>query len=193
MPQIIKPDRRRRYPDPYIAPIFGTRGNCALCRSYGDLTEDHIPPGAVGNDGRWVAHSYHTAAGANRELIFGREFRSGIRFKTICAECNNKLGGREDKALVNFFERTLKLLNSPLILTSTMRIPAKPNLIYRAILAHLIATNDSGIPTAFDIEGRNVFNGKQSLRLSSWSLFYWIYTGPSIFVMRNAYHPVGIL
>lgn len=26
--------------------------------------------------------------------------------------------------------------------------------------------------------------------MSSWSLFYWIYTGPSIFVMRNAYYTV---
>jgi hypothetical protein len=197
MSQIIKPERRRRYPDPYITPIFGTRGNCALCRNYSDLTEDHIPPGAVGNDGRWIAHSYLTTASADKELIFGREFRSGIRFRTICADCNNKLGGREDKALTNFFEKTSKLLNSPLILTSTMRIPAKPNLIYRAVLAHLIAANDSGVPTAFDIEGRNIFNGKQNLRLSSWSLFYWIYNGPSIFVMRNAYytiwHPLEIV
>jgi hypothetical protein len=187
---IIKPERRRRYPDPYITPVSGARGPCALCRTYADLTEDHIPPESLGNGGRWVARSYLTTASADKELIFGREFRSGIRFRTLCKECNNGLGGREDKALADFFERVSKLINSPLILNNVMRVTAKPNLIYRAILAHIIAANDQGIPTAFDTEGRNVFFRKQSLGLSSWSLFYWIYTGPSIFVMRNAYYTV---
>lgn len=188
MTQIIKPKRPRRYPDPYITPIYGTHGPCALCRTYANLTEDHIPPETLGNDGSWIAHSYLTSAAGDKELIFGREFRGGIRFRTLCRDCNNGLGGREDKALADFFQRVLKLLNSPLILNPIMRVSAKPNLIYRALLAHIIAANDSGMPTAFDAEGRNLFFGKQSLSLSSWSLFFWIYTGPSIFVMRNAYY-----
>ena len=190
MADIIKPGRPRRYPDPYIKPIFGTHGPCALCRTYANLTEDHIPPEAVGNNGSWIARSYLTNAAGNKELIFGREFRGGIRFRTLCTECNSGLGGREDKALVQFFDRVLKLVNSPLILNPIMRVSVKPNLIYRALLAHMIAANDAGVPSAFDAEGRNIFFGKQSLRLSSWNLFYWIYTGPSIFVMRNAYYTV---
>jgi hypothetical protein len=119
---IIRPKRPRRYPDPYIEPIFGSRGPCALCSTYANLTEDHIPPEAVGNDGSWVAHSYLTSAAADKQLIFGREFRGGIRFRTLCAECNNRLGAREDKALVDFFERVVKLVNSPLILNGIMRV-----------------------------------------------------------------------
>lgn len=161
MDQIITPLRPRRYPDPYITPVFGTRGPCALCRTYADLTEDHIPPEALGNDGRWIARSYLTSATGDKDLIFGRQSRGGIRFRTLCKECNNGLGGREDKALLDFFERTSKLTNSPLILSPLMRISAKPNLIYKSLLAHIVAANDTGIPTAFDIEARNLFSGKQ--------------------------------
>jgi hypothetical protein len=185
---IIMPKRPRRYPDRYITPISGSHGPCALCRTYANLTEDHIPPEAVGNSGNWIARSYLANAAGDKELLFGREFRGGIRFRTLCAECNNGLGGREDKALADFFERVLKRVDSPLILNQIMRIPAKPNLIYRALMAHIIAANDSGVPNGFDAEGRNIFFGKQSLGLSTWNLFYWIYTGSSIFLMRNAYY-----
>jgi hypothetical protein len=150
------------------------------------LTENHIPPQAVGNFDHWNAQSYLTVSAADRELFYGRRFNGGLRFKTLCAECNNGLGGKEDKAIINFFERVRKLLNSRVILLSRMQVPARPN----QILAHLVSANESGVPSAFDVEARELFFGKKSLSLSSWNLFYWIYLCPNLFLMRNAYYTV---
>lgn len=190
---IILPEKPRRYHDPWIAPAFGKRGPCALCKNTEDLTENHVPPESVGNFDRWHAKSWMTSVTANRDLILGRSFRNGLKFRTLCASCNNGLGGREDKAIGHFFDSVRKIIESPIAIQSTIRIAAKPNQLYKGLLAHMISANDNGIPTSFDIEGREVFSGRKTVGQSSWNLFYWIYDGPDIFLMRNArvflWHP----
>jgi hypothetical protein len=152
------------------------------------LTENHIPPEAVGNDGFWIGRSYLTAVSEGKEMFRGRAFKGGLRFRTLCHDCNTGLGGREDKAIIDFFDRVRKLVESRIITSPIVRVPAKPNLIYKGLLAHLISANDSGVPCSFDSEAREIFFGRRDIRLSSWNLFYWIFTGSSIFLMRNAYH-----
>jgi hypothetical protein len=185
---IIKPPKTRRWPDTFIQPIHGTHGPCALCGYYSKLTDDHIPPESVGNFDRWNARSYLAASAANQDLLFGRRFNGGVRFRTLCADCNNGLGGKEDKTIAAFFESVKKLVESPIILTSTIKVTTRPNELYKGLMAHLVAANDNGIPSAFDIEARELFFGRKALRWSTWSLFYWIFVGSELFLMRNAYH-----
>jgi hypothetical protein len=147
---------------------------------YADLTENHIPPEAVGNDGFWIGRSYLTAASQGGEIFRGRAFRGGLRFRTLCRDCNTGLGGREDRAIIDFFDRVRKRLESRIITTAIVRVPAKPNLIYRGLLAHLISANDSGVPCLFDTEARDIFFGRRHIRLSSWNLFYWMFVGSSV-------------
>ena len=144
----------------------------------------------MGNHDRWNAKSYLTTSTANTDLFFGRRFNGGVRFRTLCSDCNNGLGGREDKAIGAFFERIRKLVESPLIIESNVNVMAKPNLIYRGLLAHLVSANDNGVPSGFDLEARELFFGKRNLNQSSWNLFYWMYTGSKLFLMRDAYHTV---
>jgi len=179
--------KARRYPDPYISPIQGVRGPCALCRQYSQLTENHVPPEGVGNHDRWIARSYMTTVAASSEMYFGRHFPGGVRFRTLCRDCNSALGGSEDKALIDFYERVRRLLASPLKLPELVRVPAKPNLIIRGLLAHIASANDNGIPVPFDSEARRIFFKEQSLRMLSWNLFYWLYSGEQMFLMRSAF------
>lgn len=186
--EIIKPERARKIPDPYISSVKGTHGSCALCGHYEKLTDDHVPPEGVGNFDRWRGLSYMTKMSGNDQEIGSRRFPSGIRFKTICADCNNRLGGREDKALIDCYESVRKIVESPLLLSPLMQIPAKPNLIIRSLFAHIAAANDDGQPSRFDDEARAIFNNKKSLRLSSWNLFYWVHLGKDLFLARSLFH-----
>jgi hypothetical protein len=145
----------------------------------------------VGNTDWWIAQSYMVASTANSDLIVGRNFRGGLRFRTLCATCNNSiLGGKLDKAIGAFFSAVRKLVESPLLISGTVNVAARPNEIYKGLLAHMVSANDNGVPSAFDVEAREIVFGKRSLNLSSWSLFYWIYKGDEIFLMRHAYHTV---
>lgn len=187
MSSIIRPDKVRRYPDPYILTVRGTHGPCALCGHYSKLTENHVPPEAVGNYDSWLAQSYMTATASDQELFFGRRFSGGVRFRTLCEPCNNSLGGSEDKALVAFYNQVRSLVSSPIRLPPVMQVAAKPNLILRGLLAHIASANDDGIPTQFDNEARDIFFKKRSLRLSSWNMFYWLYLREEMFLMRDAF------
>ena len=187
MVEIIRPQKPRRFPDPYISPIFGSRGPCALCRQQSDLTENHVPPASVGNDDHWLAQSYMTASTADKELYFGRLFRGGVRFRTLCRDCNSRLGGKEDKVIADLYGRVRKLVESQLRLPPIAQVCTKPNLLIKGLMAHIVSANDSGIPNTFDTEARKMFFEQQSLHLSSWNLFYWVYRGPFLFLMRDAF------
>jgi hypothetical protein len=187
VPSIILPEKPRKYPDPFIRTVHGTHGPCALCQHYSKLTENHVPPEAVGNHDAWLAQSYMTTMAADKDLLFGRRFSGGIRFRTLCEECNNALGNSEDRAIVDFYQRVQKLVDSPLKLPPVAMVSAKPNLIARGLYAHLASANDNGIPSIFDTEAREIFFRKRSLRLASWNLFYWVYQAPTMFLMRSAF------
>lgn len=147
-PFIIRPDRPRLLPDPYIAPIHGTHGPCALCRNYSHLTENHVPPAAVGNVDRWVAQSYMVESTANKDMYFGRSFRGGVRFRTLCAACNNGLGGNEDKEIIAFFERVTKSVESRIIQPQIVRIPARPTYLLRDFSPTSFLQTTTAGPTA---------------------------------------------
>lgn len=185
---VIVPPKAVRQPDPWLSPVPGSWGPCALCGYNSRLTEAHIPPRSVGNAKRWLAQSYMVTVAANdKDRYFPRHFRRGLCFKTLCRDCNSGLGGREDIALADFFGRVRKLVESPLDLGPLVRIPAKPNLIYRAVLAHVVSANDTGMPSDFDAEARELFFKKRDLRQTSWSLFYWLYLGDELLLMRNVF------
>jgi hypothetical protein len=130
-----------------------------------------------------------TAAGeTGKERVFPRHFRGGLSFKTLCRDCNSGLGGREDLAIASFYEQVRKLLASPLILGPVVRVPVKPNLLYRGLLAHVVSANDNNVPDRFDDEARALFFHKLELRNSSWNLFYWLYFGDPLFLMRNVFY-----
>ena len=114
----------------------------------------------------------------------------GFCFGPLCRDCNSILGGKEDKAIGDFFERVRKLVESSIVIEGDVRVTAKPNQLYKGLLAHLVSANDNGLSSAFDLEARELFFGRKSLNLSSWSLFYWLFTGTSIFLMRHAYFAI---
>lgn len=91
---------------------------------------------------------------------------------------------------MDFYSRVRKIVESPLLLSPVVRIPAKPNLIIRSLFAHMAASNDGGRPSFFDEEARAIFRNKRSLRLTSWNLFYWIYLGKDLFLARSLFRTV---
>jgi hypothetical protein len=125
-----------------------------------------------------------------------RRIKTSISEDALTAEFDSKLyaqhattasGGSHDKEIAAFHEKARKIVESPIILPPIKRIPAKPNLLIKGLLAHLVSANDSGIPNSFDDEARELFFGRQSLHLSSWNLFYWVYSGSELFLMRDAF------
>ncbi len=60
-----------------------------------------------------------------------------------------------------------------------------PNKLIKGIFAHLISANDASIPSAFDVEARDVYFGKIDLRQTRLNVFYWLYLGTGHLIMRD--------
>jgi hypothetical protein len=174
--------------DQQIAPIHGSRGACALCKKYEDLTQSHIFPRAVGNNVLFKAYGYGTTSTGQSEKLAARRFPSGVSFRTLCRDCNSKLGGSEDKEIVSFFAKvSADLRAKSLILPSPLQYTVKPNKIIRAVLAYLAIANDRSAPSAFDNEVRSVFLGKKHLRDLTFRVFYWPYNGKWLTIIKDVF------
>lgn len=177
--------KKRRLPDPVTAPVSGKRGPCSICGQTGDLTDNHVPPRAVGNSGLWHVRSFSASASVGGDIYFPRSFRDGLCFRTICARCNSTLGAREDKALIEFYRAIRQWTDSSILLGPNVVISTKPNLLYRALLAHLTSANDGRPPTSFDTLARSLLNKSKLQRADVPNLFYWHYNGPDLLLLRD--------
>lgn len=183
---LILPPRQRRLQDPQLAPTTGNRGECALCGQYGQLSEAHILPQSIGNSGRFSASGFLDTLAVDPQYSAARRFPHGISFKTICVSCNSALGAKEDEELKRLYiavRRSLSL--SAVMLPHPHQYTVRPNILFRAVLAHLASSNNRGPPTRFDNLVKNIFLNKTSLQDSGLNLFYWRFDGGSLTVARD--------
>jgi hypothetical protein len=73
---------------------YGSKeGYCNICNKFTELTEDHVPPkGCIGINKKDVQVLTKYLA---CEEIKPRLFQSGLKFRTICSNCNKILLGQE--------------------------------------------------------------------------------------------------
>jgi hypothetical protein len=70
-------------------------GICNLClNKFDSLSEDHVPPRCTGNNG---SGKYRSCFPQLQLIIAEETYSDGITYKTICHECNCKLGKYYDK------------------------------------------------------------------------------------------------
>lgn len=169
-----------------MAPVPGTRGSCALCGFFGHLTESHVFPKSVGNNIAFRAHGYHSTSTGEASELLPRRFPKGVCFRTLCQGCNSKLGGSEDREITSLFRQASNLLRiKNLILPDQMVLTVRPNRLIRAILAYLVTANDKGMDTKLDEEVREIFDGKISVKDTTFRVYYWPYTGRWLTIIRD--------
>lgn len=185
-PSLIVPPKARRSQDAQVAPVPGRRGNCMLCGYYSDLTESHVFPKSVGNNIAFKAYGYHSTSSGEFSAMAPRNFPGGVAFYTLCANCNNGLGQREDRVVKRLFDDLRVALRSPsLWLPDRFTVTTTPNRLFRAILATLVSSNDKMASTALDVDVREIFSGKKSVHDTRLRVYYWPYTGPYLTIIRD--------
>jgi hypothetical protein len=107
-------------------------GFCRICNQYRTLTEDHIPPEKCFNESPvYVTKPY--------EMIIDK----GLKIKSICAECNNKiLGGNYDnelKVFVKEIDKYYRLRYAENVLFKNAVIKIDKIKVMRSILGHILS------------------------------------------------------
>ncbi|MFM0208866.1 hypothetical protein PQQ96_15790 [Paraburkholderia sediminicola] len=119
-------------------------GYCAICRIYGPLTKDHVPPKGCGNiNDSVIAHVYGYSPQNPGKSVLSQ---GGSHFRTICGQCNNTLLGTEyDPALSVVFHEIetyfKQASGSRLSLPRTHLFEYQPNKFLRSVIGHLLAAN----------------------------------------------------
>ena len=77
-----------------------TEDLCTICQQHSTLIWDHVPP-----KGSWVFGKTKVSMRPSLNLAGDpklRESQNGLKFRTLCRECNNLLGTKYDPEIMDF-------------------------------------------------------------------------------------------
>ena len=168
----------------------GKNGQCNICGSVGLLTEDHSPPKSCYRPKAvQVRHIVELLNAESRPTEkIGRILQNGLKFRTLCQQCNNDyLGLRYDPALASFTNTVANFLTSSMTLPEVASIRGNPQWMMRSIFGHVAA---QGV-------GRYL-KGKETEQLVDWfkddtqplpegiRFYYWPFPYHDCIVFRDA-------
>jgi hypothetical protein len=148
------------------------------------LTWDHVPPKAgitvspveIDNISKILTNQTEP-----RMLIS----QNGVRYRTICGDCNSKLGRNYDTVLTSLNKDVSLYLKSNLYFPAYTYIKTKPNKLIKAILGHLMSAKEEIDEFTFDNRIRKyLFSETESLP-DDINILYWIYPYNCTIIMRD--------
>lgn len=164
------------------------QGKCNICGEFGVLTEDHTPPKGAVRVTQMEMRYLMDILGADQPRTKGRISQNGVKFRTLCKQCNNTLLGLNYDPEFNAFTAKVKsYLTTSLHLPQVMYVKTKPQKIARALYGHLSAV---GVDRYHENE--------RSLLMKSWflddslpipgffSIKYWVYPYQTQILIRDA-------
>jgi len=163
-------------------------GTCNTCGTHGPLTDDHIPPKGVSRLGQVAMMNLVDLLSVERPKKSARLSQNGVKYRTLCAKCNNKrLGLGYDPTLIALANDVRAYLESSLHLPTEMRLKTKPNRLVRSVVGHLLAhgvgehRNGSMIDNLTDYFLDEELPFPQNLKL-----YYWVYPYNDQVIVKGA-------
>jgi len=91
------------------------------------LSEDHVPPKAIFNNGRTQADYFIKTYDKDNIIQTPSKFiQNGLKLKTICRDCNSKLG-EYDRSLIELANLFASIVKSKIIIPKNASISIIPN------------------------------------------------------------------
>lgn len=157
---------------------------CNICGKKLPLTWDHVPPKFCFNNVYVKYNSMMEKASVNRKSSISQ---NGIRFRTICANCNNNLlGAKYDTEYKKLVECLYNIyIDSSNISQYIIIKGLKLNRIARAIVGHILASREDYCTGKFEESLRQYFLDETSLPPTGISLLYYTYIYNTIMIIRD--------
>jgi hypothetical protein len=162
---------------------------CNICLKSKTLSWDHVPPKGgvdIGSVEQETILQKFTTPITDKKSTFSQ---NGVKFRTICSECNNSLGGNYDLELNRFSLGVKEIIESKLILPPIIYIKAKPNKILKSLYGHFLAAKVDIENTTIDESLRAYyFNETKGIKVNL-NMFYWVYPYQNFVVIRDVLMP----
>lgn len=165
-----------------------THGECNICGAVGPLTDDHTPPKSCVRPTDMVLRHVAQVLNAEKPETRGQVLQNGVRYRTLCARCNNHLLGLTyDPALASFCNEVAKLVDSSLVLPALLYVPGFPQRIARAIFGHIAAQGVGRYRKGEHTESmRDWFLDETAPLPVAIRFAYWLYPYRQQILMRDA-------
>lgn len=148
---------------------------CNLCRQEKNLSWDHVPPKGGIELSTVKMETILSLMTSSEEKPKLRESQNGMKYRTICSDCNSYLGTEFDSTINDFATSVGCYLDSSIELPNTVSHKVKPQRLMKAILGHLVAAKVEIENTLFDQQARDYVLDINALLPDDIHIFYWIY------------------
>ncbi|MEI7342239.1 chaperonin [Pectobacterium brasiliense] len=160
-------------------------GYCFICKSYGKLTKDHVPPKGSVIITKREQKSISECLGEQYKEINGLKIQRASVFKTICYRCNSEILGKLDNHFCNVIKMLSDKVNDHFITKSniynSVHIPFNSHEFTRAMVGHVLsATSITScmkpiIDNDFFTPLRKFVLGEISTYENTHDIYYWFY------------------
>lgn len=189
-------------------------GHCHVCGDFGPLSEEHIPPKRAFNDMPFVEINFEERLTLGPEdEPSGRKRQGGIRFPSLCRQCNNDFGGWYARAFIEWCYQGMFILEksggNPRLVYAHDIYPLR---IVKQLAVMFMAMNSERfrqynnvrdlVPVLKDKEAKGLpenirfyayFNMKGRPRYTPRAILYNIYTRKRSLFTEITYPPFGYL
>ncbi len=164
-------------------------GVCAICQRRGRLTVDHVPPKGATRISAVAMTDVIGRISAAPKMKRPDFSQNGVKFRSLCATCNNVLlGAGYDKDLIAFTTQVDRVLKTPLVLPATTQIRGRPQAILRSVIGHLLGAglNLPPLVAPFSKAMAAYFLDPSSPIPKDLDCYYWPYTYNDQVIIQNA-------
>ena len=162
---------------------------CNICKRIKPLSWDHVPPRGgihLSYVEQETVFQHMTMPKDNKKYSISQ---NGVKYRTICKECNEIIGRKYDPVLNDFAYNVGKILKTQLTLPSIIYYKTKPNLLIRAILGHLLAAKADIDEVTVDEQGRNFIFDEYVSIPEEIKIFYWVHPYINTVIIRDVAMP----
>ncbi|MEK5376543.1 hypothetical protein [Paenibacillus sp. FSL P2-0173] len=158
---------------------------CNICLQKKKLSWDHIPPKGgieLSEVEQWNVMQ-HMVGPTDTKYI---PSQNGVKFRTLCQQCNNSLlGAKYDPILNSFAEEIGQYLKSSLTIPAVIRFKTKPVMIVKAVLGHLLAAKGNLSYSNQDKAFREYILNSETAVPNGYKVFYWVYPYNNVKIMQD--------
>jgi len=166
------------------------KGPCNICKSPSTLTWDHIPPkGGIELLPVQLDNFFCKLKGTSAtEARMGRS-PDGVKYRTICQDCNSFLGAEFDKVINKFNSDITELVSSQLIMPETITVKTYPLRMMKGLIGHLLAARIDFWDEQFENELRDFVLNTHNTCLDNIFIAYFVRPHISTVILRDIVMP----
>lgn len=162
---------------------------CSICKTVAPLTWDHVPPkGSIELAPMEMETVFQVFTGNQKDRKL-RESQNGVKFRTICKACNDKLGQTYDPIINEFAVSVGRYVKSVLKFPAIIHHKTKPVALIRGILGHLLAAKAEFDEVVFDESVRKFVFDETVPIPDDIYVYYWLYPYSQVIIMRDFVMP----